>query len=72
MGQWEVRGRIFEEVGKELVKMEVSFSRGETLKGSNIKNKRNGLNIFYFPLLFLFYFQFIFFILFLGPGLELE
>jgi len=34
--------------------MEVSFSRGETLKGDNVKNERSGLNIF------LFSFQFIF------------
>jgi len=33
MRQWEVRGRIPEEVKKELAKVEVSFSRGETLKG---------------------------------------
>ena len=32
MGQWEVQGRISEEVRKELAKVEVSFSRGETLK----------------------------------------
>ena len=32
VGRWEVRGRIFEKVREELVKMEVSFSRGETLK----------------------------------------
>jgi len=28
-----LRTSIFEEVGEELVEMEVSFSRGETLKG---------------------------------------
>ena len=32
MGWWEVRGRIPEEVRKELAKVEVSFSGGETLK----------------------------------------
>jgi len=32
IGRWEVQGRIPEEVRKELAKMEVSFSRGKTLK----------------------------------------
>jgi len=32
IGQWKVQDRISEEVGKELTKVKVSFSRGETLK----------------------------------------
>ena len=32
VGWWKVWGGIFEEVGEELAKMEVSFSGGETLK----------------------------------------
>jgi len=39
---------------------------------SVVKNEGSGLNIFIFPLSFLFYFRFIFFILFLEPGLGLE
>jgi len=33
MGWWEVQGGVLEKVGKELVKIKVSFSREETLKG---------------------------------------
>ena len=38
--------------------MEVSFSRGETLKGDNIKNKESRLDIFLFSfLIFIFLFD---------------
>ena len=33
IGRWKVWNRIPEKVGKELAKVEVSFSKGETLKG---------------------------------------
>jgi len=36
------------------------FSRGEILKGGNVKIKEGRLDLFYFSFYFLFYFQFIF------------
>ena len=49
----------FEEVGKELEKMENSFSRGETLKGGNVKITENRLH-FYFSSFLFFSFPFLF------------
>jgi len=47
------------------VKMEVSFSGGETLKGDNVKNEKSRLNIFLFSFLififFLIYFSLFYF-----------
>ena len=44
---------MFKEAGKELAKMEVSFSKGETLKGDDVRVVNNGLSF----ILFLFYFS---------------
>ena len=38
-----------------------SFSRGETLKGGNIKIIKSGLGLFYFSFYFSFYFYLFFF-----------
>ena len=45
MGWWKVRERVSEKVRKKLAKIEVSFSRGETLRGGNVKITRSGLSL---------------------------
>jgi len=45
----------FEEVGEKLVKMEVSFSGRETLKGGNVKVESSELYLFSFSFLFSFF-----------------
>ncbi len=57
IGWWKIWGGVLKEAGEELVKMEVSFSRGETLKRSNIKIVKSGLSFLLF--------SFLIFILFL-------
>ena len=72
MGQQEVQGGILEEVGEELAKIEVSFSKGGTLKGDNVKIARSELSFSYVFFIFYFHFNLFFFILFLELGLGLE
>ena len=60
MGQWKVREGVLEKIRKELVKMEVSFSRGETLKGGNVKIAESRLNFLLFSYSY-FYFHLIYF-----------
>jgi len=63
MGQWKIRGGIFEEIREELEEMENSFSGGEILRGGNVKFTNGGLSfsLFYFPFSFSFHFIFLFF-----------
>jgi len=49
---------MFKEAGKELAKMEVSFSKGETLKGDDVRVVNDGLSF----ILFFFSFRFLYFI----------